>query len=210
MPDLRLVAQRRTESEIGSGPSGRLRRAGWTPAVVYGLGREPVPVKFVERDFEHLLREAHGMHVISLTIEDQTEPVLLKALHRHPVTRRPLSADLIRVDLTKPIRANVRVRITARPTDLAADETFEHPTSEVEVECLPGLIPSQLEVDASAVTAGSPITVASMVVPEGVKILAPPDTPVAVVRRSGKAVPEVPSEEDEEAEAAPEGEAVEA
>ena len=42
MPDITLASEPRTD--FGSRPSGRLRREGKVPAVVYGLGTEAVPI----------------------------------------------------------------------------------------------------------------------------------------------------------------------
>ncbi len=187
MPEFVLTAEIRDEKEHGKGPVGRMRREGVVPGVVYGLGRDSVSVKAPERELTGLVREMQGSGVVRLSIGNITEPVVIKEVQRHPVTRRPLNVDFLRIDMTKPIQIRVRLRIVDHPKDLAADESFNQTLNEVTVECLPADIPRVIEVDASGVTAAHPMTVGDLAVPEGLTVLDDPTNPVAVVNRSGGA-----------------------
>ncbi len=53
MADIILAAAPR--SERGSRPAGRLRREGFVPAVVYGLGTDTVAVTVPSRELGHIL-----------------------------------------------------------------------------------------------------------------------------------------------------------
>jgi large subunit ribosomal protein L25 len=185
MPEFTLTADVRSEKELGSGPVGRMRRGGVVPGVVYGLGRDSVAVKCDERDFEATLRSMQGMGVIQLTVGNLVEPVLVKSVARHPVTRRALNIDFIRVDLTKSIGATVRVFLSATPRDIAADEMFEHMVHAMPVEGLPDAIPPMVHVDASKVAMRHPLYVRDIPLPEGVTAVLPGDTQVAAIRRAG-------------------------
>jgi large subunit ribosomal protein L25 len=138
--------------------------------------------------------------------------VLLKEIHRHPITRQPYNIDFLRVDLDKPIQVPVRVVVTAQPPELSVEEAFTQPTTEVLVECLPGEIPPVIELDASEVTMDSPLYVSDLEVGEKVTILTDPETAVATVVRAAQLIIEEEEEEEEEGlelaegEEAPEGE----
>lgn len=198
MPEFTLTADVRSENELGSGPVGRMRRGGVVPGVVYGLGRDSVAVKCDEHEFESTLRSMQGMGVIQLTVGNLVEPVLVKSIARHPVTRRALNIDFIRVDLTKPIGATVRVFLSATPRDIAADEMFEHMLHSMPVEGLPDAIPPMVHVDASQVAQRHPLYVRDIPLPEGVTAVLPGDTQVAAIRHAGGAA----AAEEEEAAAA--------
>ena len=53
MPDITLATEPRTSR--GSRPSGRLRREGKVPAVVYGLGADSVSITVPSRELQHIL-----------------------------------------------------------------------------------------------------------------------------------------------------------
>ncbi len=196
MREFTLTADVRTENEVGKGPVGRMRREGTVPGVVYGLNRDSVAVKCPEHEFETVLRAMEGSGVIQLSVGQIVEPVMVKEIHRHPVTRRPLNIDFIRVDLTKPIHGQVRVFLSATPRDIAADEAFEHMLHVLPVEGLPAAIPPHVRVDASGVALHQPLYVRDVPLPENVSAAVPGDTYVAAVRRAGATV-----EADAEAEA---------
>lgn len=208
MPVYSLDAQVRSEEEIGSNAAGRLRRAGSIPATVYGLRRDPVSIKIDERAFDTLQREMKGTAVIELNVGNILEPVVLQAVHRHPITLKPYNIDFLRIDMSKPIHVRVRVHVTAVPHDLEGNETFQLHADELLVECLPADIPPMIDLDASHVTTARPIHVGDLRVPAGVTVLTSPETVVAAVHRKGAAqalAEEAPAPEGEgaaEAEAA--------
>jgi large subunit ribosomal protein L25 len=212
MARLELEAAVRDDSEIGSSAANRMRKDGVLPAVVYGLNRDSVAIKVDERTWDDLRRGMRGMAVIYLNVGNIEEPVLLKEIHRHPITRQPYNIDFLRVDLDKPIQVPVRVVVTAQPPELSVEEAFTQPTTEVLVECLPGEIPPVIELDASEVTMDSPLYVSDLEVGEKVTILTDPETAVATVVRAAQLIIEEEEEEEEEGlelaegEEAPEGE----
>lgn len=204
MARLELEAKVRDESELGSGPAGRLRRAGELPGVVYGLKRDSVAVKVSERAFEGLERHMRGTAVVYLQVGSIEEPVLLKEIHRHPITLQPYNIDFLRVDMTKKIQVPVQVVLTGHPRDLGPEESFTQPTVEVLVECLPGDIPPVIEVDASGVTHESPLCVRDLPISSDVTMVTDPDATVAAVVRAVPAEAE-PTAEETEGEAAEAG-----
>jgi large subunit ribosomal protein L25 len=58
MPDITLASESRTQ--LGSRPSGRLRREGKVPAVVYGLGTDSVSITVPARELQHILAGEAG------------------------------------------------------------------------------------------------------------------------------------------------------
>jgi large subunit ribosomal protein L25 len=185
MPQFILQAERRTESETGKGPVGRMRRGGVVPGVVYGLHQEAIAIKVGEHDFETTVRAMQGVGVVDLTMEGEAVPVLVKQVSRHPVTRRPLNIDFYRIDLSKPMTVEVRVILSATPKDIAAEETFVQPLHKLLVEGLPAVVPPSVHVDASRVAAHAPLLVRDVPLPEGVRSLIDETTVVAAIQRAG-------------------------
>lgn len=184
MPLFTLQTERRGQEETGKGPVGRMRRGGTVPGVVYGLHQESIAIKFDERTFEVLQKDMMGMGVIELDLGGERIPTLLKAIHRHPVTRRPLNVDFQRVDLSVPINGDVWIILTATPREIAADEIFIHDLRKVPVTGPPAEIPASVRIDASQATIRQPLHVSDLPLPPGVTPTVPPETVVAGVQRA--------------------------
>jgi large subunit ribosomal protein L25 len=87
----------------GSRPSGRLREEGKVPAVVYGLGKDPISVEVEWTELRRVLNTEAGLNaLIDLEVEGETELTLVKELQRHAVRRNVLHVDFLRLDRDAP------------------------------------------------------------------------------------------------------------
>jgi large subunit ribosomal protein L25 len=165
----------------GSRSTRRLRRSGLVPGVVYGGGGEPLPFQVDARELRLAL--AHAGAVITLTLDGQETPVVLKDQQRHPVTGLTTHIDLLRVDLTQTIHATVVLELTGveDAPGVKAGGVLEQITRELNVEALPTSIPDTIVHDVSAAEIGDTITLAAVTVPEGVTLLDDLETVVVTV-----------------------------
>ncbi len=92
MADATLTATTRTE--FGKGAARRLRRAGQTPAVLYGHGTDPVHLALSAQEAFLALRTANVL--LEITVEGEKKPVL--ALPKQ-VQRDPISPVIEHIDL---------------------------------------------------------------------------------------------------------------
>ncbi|HWI23077.1 MAG TPA: 50S ribosomal protein L25 [Baekduia sp.] len=171
---------RRRESS-NSRETRRLRRSGRVPGVLYGLGRESIAFDVDERELRHALH-AHGA-VLELDLEGSGEPAVLKETQRHPVRGDIMHVDLIRVNLNRPIEAQVPVHIVGLEDSPGVREggVLEHPVREVTVEALPTSIPEFLEAVVSGLEIHGHLTASEIVLPEGVSLVSDADELVASV-----------------------------
>src|SRR5262245_43602863 len=85
----------------GTGASRRLRREGQIPAVVYGLGADPVAVSVGWRELRQCLKTDAGINaVINLDVDGTRHLSIVKDIQRHPVRRDVIHVDFLRVDPT--------------------------------------------------------------------------------------------------------------
>ncbi len=184
MKMISLTASSRERS--GTGPSRQNRRDGRVPAVVYGPGQKPVHVTFNEREFTTAIHGAQGEHaIVDLKVSDHPDlngPTLLKEVQHHPVRGHVIHADLMRIDLKRKITTMVPTKLEGRPIGVVDGGVLEHATREVEVSCLPTAIPDFLKADVSEIKIGHSLTIAALVVPEGIEVLTNPDRVLAVVQ----------------------------
>ncbi len=180
-----IVVEVQERAERGKNSSGRLRRQGGVPGVVYGLDRPPVTVAVPARKIEDVLGLETGRNTIftlSLAGQDRSRAVMIKALQRDPVTERLVHVDFLRVDLDKTVRVNVPIRLVGIPEGVKTEGgLLEFVLRQVEVECLPADIPDHLDIDVTGLHLNQNLAVKDLPVKDRVTVLDDPDAIVCVV-----------------------------
>ena len=177
-----LTIKRRVET--GKQVAKRLRRAGVVPAVLYG-GARPEAITI---DPKAVLRIIHGhegsTQLLTLTFEggDGSRMAIIRDLQFDPVSERLLHVDLQEVTADRAIT----VRVAVRPVGEAAGVKDQKGIlnlvlHELDISCLPTMIPERIDADVTALMIGDVLTVAELRPPEGVRILNDPGQAVVTV-----------------------------
>ncbi len=163
--------------DLGKGASRRLRRAGWVPAVMYGGGKDPVALSVDKNELGMLLLEkSFYTAIISVTLTDGTDQVVLRDLHRHPAKPTVIiHADFLRIHAGHELRVHVPFRFVNE--DIAVGIKTEggqvsHHLVEAEVACLPTDIPEQIDVDLKDLHVNQTLHLSQISLPEGVRFVA--------------------------------------
>ncbi len=113
MPDITLASEPRTD--LGSRPSGRLRREGKVPAVVYGLGTDSVSITVPARELQHILAgEAGANSLINLDVGGENVLTLARQIHRHPTKGLLVHVDFVRIDRDVAVSAEIPIHAHRR------------------------------------------------------------------------------------------------
>jgi large subunit ribosomal protein L25 len=182
MPEFVVAAESRTET--GKSSNRRLRGRGLIPGVVYGAGREAVPVAVSPSAISDILRSASGENTLfDLEVGGQRRKVIIKEFQREPLKGRLLHADFFEVALDKPIEVEVHVELLGTPTGVKNQGgILDFITRELEVECLPADIPDKISLDVSGLELGKHLRVSDVPAPgDRVKILTDPDVVIVHV-----------------------------
>ena len=164
---LNLVAD--SSRGIGSGPAGRLRREGKVPAVLYGLGLDPVSVAVEWRELRQcLITEAGTNATINIDVDGAKHLTMVKEIQRHPVRRDVIHIDFIRVDPSKPVTVEVPVVLTGDAKKVANMQGMvDQQLFKLQIAALPAAIPTSISVDISDLEIGQVIAVESVPMPDG-------------------------------------------
>ena len=205
MSEFVVAAESRTES--GKSSNRRLRRQGLIPGVVYGAGREAVPVAVSPDDIISILRSASGENsLFELEVGGERRKVILKEFQREPIKGQLLHADFFEVALDKLIEVKVHVELLGTPTGVKNQGgLLDFITRELEVECLPADIPDKILLDVSELELGKHLRVSDVQSPsDRVAILTDPDVGIVhvVTPRADVAAAEEEAAEEEAAAAA--------
>jgi large subunit ribosomal protein L25 len=200
MANLELRAQRRAVL----GKKVRfLRRDGLVPASLYGPGLTSVALQLPARETESALRRISTSTLVPLVVDGEpARRVLVREVQRHPTGEQVLHLDLYAVSMSETMRTPVSLAFVGEaPAVKQLEGTLIHNLEAVEVEALPGDLPSRFEIDLSGLESlHSTIHVRDLVAPERVTILTAPETVIVSVAAPRLITAE---EQAEEAEAAP-------
>lgn len=175
MKTYQLSAQKRT---LTGRKVKQLRKQKLLPANVFGKKVQSLAVQMTEGDFAKVYKQAGETGLVELTVDGEKRPTLIKNVQIHPVSGVPLHADFYQVDLKEKIHARVPVEIVGTAEAVAQKlGVLLEITDEVEVECLPTVLPDKLSVDVGKLAqVGQAITVGDLSLPEGVVALTSKET----------------------------------
>jgi large subunit ribosomal protein L25 len=180
--DLTIVAAPRETR--GKNEARRLRVQKLIPAVVYGIGKDPVAVSVDPKEISKVLNSSSGSNTIfNLDVTGvENSPVLVKDFQVHPLKSNLLHVDLQRIDLTKRLNVSVRVRTTGEPRGVKEQGgVYEIVTRAIEIECLPDEIPAEFVVDVLDFMIGSNLRAGDVELSGSMKLVSPADQVISHV-----------------------------
>jgi large subunit ribosomal protein L25 len=170
-------------TDFGSAGSRRLVRAGKVPAVVYGHKIAPTHIVINAHKFAMSLSKLTESTLIKLNIDGMEEKeVLVKNFQEDLLYDVIKHVDFYEVNRNEKLRTSVPVVIFGNPIGCRKGGILDAILHEIEVQCLPKDLPSELKVDVSELDLNAHLTVADIVVGEGVEILTPSNATIAIVK----------------------------
>ena len=168
--DATISAQIRTE--FGKGAARRLRRAGQTPAVLYGHGTDPVHLALPAQETFLALRTANAL--LEIAVEGEKKPVLAlpKQIQRDPILPAIDHIDLILVKAGEKVVVDVSLNFVGEAEKGAI---VNHELMAISVLAPATDIPTEFDVSVEGLTVGDHILVSGIALPEGVEPAGDPE-----------------------------------
>ena len=159
-----------------------LRCEGKLPAVIYGRHTDPINVNLDAHTVSVALAKATASSLVTIDVNGTEHLALVREKQRDYIKNRLLHVDFLAVSLTEKLRTSVPVHffgVSLAVKDFNA--VMVHNLEELEVECLPADLPERIDVDISTLNRpGEGIRLRDVHVSDKVRLLADPDTMVAV------------------------------
>ena len=161
----------------------RVRRGGKIPAVLYGAGKDALALSLDPRQVSRILRSETGYNtVFELELEGKRTKAMIVDWQYEPIKGSLLHIDVKRIAMDQKLRVNVPVELIGEPAGVKQQGgILEQLLREVEVECLPGDIPNQVELNVSDLVFGMVLRVADLPKSDKLKFVTDEDQPVAHV-----------------------------
>jgi large subunit ribosomal protein L25 len=182
MPE--VVAAKPREGKFNKNAARRVRVAGKIPAVLYGGGQDAIALEVDPKQISRILFSESGHNTIfdlelggtgagkAMIVDWQREPINDKLIH----------IDLKRIALDKLMKVEVPIKLIGIPVGVKTQGgILDQVLREVEVECLPGDIPSHIDVDITNLGLHHVLRVSDLPHSDKLKFLAAEDATIAHV-----------------------------
>ena len=129
----------------------QLRRQGMVPGIIYGQA-EPVNIQMEEIQLNRALRVAGTTQLATVDVEGKAYTVLAREIQQHVTRRNVLHIDFMEVDMKVTITSVADLVLVGESPALELEEgMIAQAMYNVDIECLPDALISQIEVDISAI-----------------------------------------------------------
>ncbi len=172
----------------------QLRNKGRLPGIIFGSGVDNAMIHISRKEF-HQWAKGGGAGVVHLQIKaGEKIPVVLEDVQRDAISQDYLHVDFLRVNQNEEIRTRIPLVFSGTPKGTKLGGIIQTDSAQVEVQALPGLLPSTITIDVSELDTGDVLRAGDVELPEGVQLLSSTEeTLISIV------APRIMDEETEEA-----------
>lgn len=169
-------------NRTGSGRLNQMRKEGWLPSVMYGMGQANQNLKVDARAFNDVLAHSSSENIlINLDIEGVgTSLAFLQAVQHDGITGAAIHADFRAIDENTEITAHVPLHLVGEAVGVKnGGGQMEHNVHSLEIRCLPNDLPDTLSADVTHLQVGDSLHIGDLTLPAGVKATHAPEVVVA-------------------------------
>ncbi len=162
-----------TRTKTGSANARRLRRDQKIPATLYGFGKAPLNLELEHKAVMKLLSHDEVFsQVVSLEVDGQAEPVVIKALERHHTKPIINHMDFFRINANEEITMHIPIHFVGEQDSpgVKAGGVVSHALQDIEISCLPAKLPQSIEVDLANLEMDHALHLTDVILPEGVAL----------------------------------------
>ncbi len=181
MTDYILRAQKR---ELTGKKVKQLRTQGLIPAVIYGHDTKNENISLNLINFKRIYKEAGTSNLVDLNVDDEKSiKVLLKEPDFDALSNQPYHVDIYKVRMSEKLTTEIPLSfVDESPAVVELEGSLVTNRDNLEVECLPGDLVSEFEVDLSTLkTFDDVIKVSDIKIPSAIEVKVDADEVVAQV-----------------------------
>jgi large subunit ribosomal protein L25 len=164
MAEQEVVAAKPREGKFNKNAARRVRVAGMVPGVVYGAKEPSIAVELDPKQITRILHSDTGHNTIfDLEIGTGRTKAMIVDWQYEPIKGKLMHIDLKRIAMDKAIRVSVPILLEGIPVGVKMQGgILDQVLREVEIECLPGDIPSHIDLNVTGLGLNSSVRVADL------------------------------------------------
>ncbi|MGI1663783.1 50S ribosomal protein L25/general stress protein Ctc [Palleronia sp. KMU-117] len=169
IPDLHATVRTGT----GKGAARQARRSGDVPGIIYGGGKEPLPINLSFNELYKRLRQGRFLSTLfNMKVDGHDDVrVICRGVQRDVVKDLPTHVDFMRLKRTSRISLFIHVDFVNhdKAPGIKRGGTLVVVRPEVELSVIAGDIPDHITVDLTGRQIGDVIHISDVTLPEGAK-----------------------------------------
>ena len=164
MAEQEVVAATPREGKLNKNAARRVRVAGKSPGVLYGAKEPSIAVELDPKQITRILHSDSGHNTIfDLEIGTGRTKAMIVDWQYEPIKGKLMHIDLKRIAMDKAMRVKVPVLLEGIPVGVKMQGgILDQVLREVEIECLPGDIPSHIDLNVTGLGLNSSVRVADL------------------------------------------------
>ncbi|MEM7572781.1 MAG: 50S ribosomal protein L25 [Bacteroidota bacterium] len=164
---------------LGKKATRATRREGVVPAVLYGT-KDPIHFTLKPLSVRPLIYTAE-FKVAELNIDGKQHRAIVKDVQFHPVSDAILHIDFLELEPKHPVKVAVPVTFIGSSPGVRGGGKLQQVMRRISIKTTPEHLVDNLVLSVDGLELGQSIRVRDLQVPEGVEVLNPPASPVAMV-----------------------------
>lgn len=159
-----VEAQPRPDSSRGKNEARRLRAGGRIPGVLYGARQQTVAVSLDPKQISRILHSESGHNTIfEVQVGGEKTRAMIVDWQYDPMYGKLLHIDLKRIAMDEKIRVSVPIHLVGEAEGVKQQGgILDQVLREVEIECLPGDIPTHIDADVTKLVFGTVLRVSDL------------------------------------------------
>jgi large subunit ribosomal protein L25 len=176
-----VEAQARPDASRGKNEARRLRVQGRIPAVLYGAKKQTIALEVDPKAIGKILHSEAGHNTIfDLVAGAEKTKAMIVDWQYEPIKGHLLHIDLKRIAMDERLRVKVPILLQGIAEGVKTQGgILEQITREIEIECLPGDIPSHIDLDVTDLVFTVVKRVGDLPHNDKIKFITDANTPVA-------------------------------
>lgn len=177
----------------------KVRKSGKVPAIVYGKGKDNLPIAVDEIEMTKVLRDEGNYAVLKLNVEDgESYQVMVYDIQKDPIKDSLLHIDFKTIRMDEPVDSEVTIELTGEAAGVKEGGVLQQSLRTLEIRSLPDKRPDSIVCEVDSLGIGDSLTVADLSIPDGVEVLSNANETVVSVVPPAKDEPVVEDERTEE------------
>ena len=171
-----------------------LRSMDEIPGIYYSHdSKDSIPFSVSKKVMHDALKS--DAQVYQISVGSKARDVIIKSVQYHPITEEMLHIDLYGVRMDQEVTVKVPIEIIGQSEGVKAGGVLNQTLTELDITCLPGSIPQNIEIDITDLNIGDALRLGQLSLSEGLSVEGDEENFIVAVNEP---VQEVAEEETEE------------
>ena len=162
-----------------------LRREDEIPGIYYSHeSKSSIPFTITKKTLHEALKA--NTQVYQITVGSKNRDVIIKSIQYHPISDEALHIDLYGVKMDQEVTVKVPIILIGQSEGIKAGGVLNQTLTEIEISCLPGDIPQNIEVDITNLNIGDLIRLENLSLPKNLTIIGDTDLLIVSIVQAAK------------------------